>query len=84
MSKPKPLKGRCDVEGCKRRGGEKFECIACIELAAAGKLEGKAFSRKPCIDHRDAAIAAMKRHVLVKHPANILRVAVAALKGEEL
>lgn len=80
--KPQPLPGPCDVEGCRQRGGELFECQTCLDLAAAGKLTGEVFKRKPCVDHRDKALEQVRRHAVTAHPVNLLRVAAAALRGE--
>ena len=78
-----PHRGPCFVEGCEERGGQMFHCVTCEELAAKGKiLEADVFRVQYCVNHAAEAEARIKRHALIAHPYNILRVAVAALKGE--
>ena len=82
--KVKPHRGKCTAtKRCEERGGEMFHCVTCENLRDAGKLEDdKVFRIQTCVPHRDHAVVRMKRHALVAHPVNILRVTVAALKGE--
>lgn len=81
----KPHKGSCYTEGCKGRGGEKFECLTCEKLYFAGKrTKDEIFVIQACSKHRFQALADVKKHAVVKHPVNLLRVMGAALKGEDI
>lgn len=82
--KPKPHRGSCNVtKTCKQRGGEMFHCRTCEELRDAGKkTDDEVYRVQFCVGHRDKGIAKIKRHALLAHPVNILRVTVAGLKGE--
>ena len=53
------------------------ECITCEKLGKSTRI----FS---CGEHRQAGLNALRKHALVKHPANLLRVIAAGLKGEEI
>lgn len=75
--KPKPLRDKCFVDGCKRRGGEKFTCRTCEGLGRK-----KPYELAACVLHREEALAKVKKHTLVKHPVNIVRATIAGLKGE--
>lgn len=78
----KPHRGDCYAKGCEERGGEMLHCATCDALVAAGKRLEPAFTIQACIYHRFDALAKMKTHTMVGHPANIVRAVMAGLKGE--
>jgi len=53
------------------------ECLTCEKL-------GKSTRFLSCAKHRQAGMSATKKHALVKHPSNLLRVIGAGLAGEEI
>jgi hypothetical protein len=53
------------------------ECLTCI-------AQGKEMKILSCAKHRQAGLSAVKKHALVKHPSNLLRVIAAGLAGEEI
>jgi hypothetical protein len=61
-------------------------CLTCEALALAGKPakgpNGEVFRRKVCPIHRGMALEAVKKHALVAHPVNMLKMAYAVLKGD--
>lgn len=83
-AKQEPHRGDCTItKKCDQRGGEIFHCITCENLRDAGKRDAdKVYTVQTCVAHRDKAIEKIKRHALISHPVNILRVTAAALKGE--
>lgn len=64
------------VEVCNVRAVTKFECRTC---EAVGK---EIFTLHSCAYHAPELQMQIRRHALVKHPVNIVRVAAAVLKGE--
>jgi hypothetical protein len=54
------------------------ECLTCEGLGR------EVFARQACDLHDAEALAEVKRHALVAHPINILRVLVAGLRGEKI
>jgi hypothetical protein len=77
------LKLECFKKGCTEKGVGMDECLTCEQLVAAGKRT-KAFRVVSCAQHRLDGLAAVKKHALVKHPVNLLRVIAAGLKGEKI
>ena len=75
----KPHKGPCYADDCDRRGGEIFACVTCEDLGRENP-----FRLQACSLHRFDALQEVKRHAVVKHPVNLLRVMGAALKGEDI
>lgn len=71
------VKEACFEKDCKLKGVSKKECIAC-------EKRGKAHVIHHCVVHAGEAMTAIKRHVLLKHPVNMLRVVVAGLRGENI
>jgi len=72
---------RCELDAT-----SEHVCLTCEALVAAGK-KGKGpddgvFQRKVCPLHRGMALEAVKKHALVAHPVNMLKMAVAVLKGD--
>jgi hypothetical protein len=67
----------CFKKGCMGQVIAMDECLTCEGL-------GKAHRVHSCAEHRAAGVAAVKKHALVKHPANLLRVVAAGLRGEEI
>lgn len=67
----------CFKKGCTKKAIGMDECLTCEKL-------GKAHRVLSCEIHRGAGLAAVKKHSLVKHPANLLRVVAAGLKGEQI
>lgn len=81
----KRLKPRCSFEGCTRRSKQTHECLTCIRLHEEGELkEEKPMVVHSCWRHTGQVIEELKRHALIKHPSNIVRATVAALKGEDV
>ncbi len=76
--RPPKLKERCSHEGCNARAKQKHECLTCEKL---GK---EVFTIAGCREHASWALTMVKRHALVKHPVNMLRVGAAALRGEDI
>ena len=84
--------GTCDAPleeaplGCELDATSEHVCLTCEALVAAGKKgkgpDGGVFRRKVCPLHRGAALEAVKRHALSAHPVNMLKMAVAVLKGD--
>lgn len=70
--------GACFHSGCQNNGDETFHCRTCESLDKGEKT----FRIQTCFVHKADAVAKIKTHALVKHPSNILRVAVAAIKGD--
>ena len=69
---------RCDHPECNRRSRVKRECVMCEKKGT------KIHTIRACSHHVDWSLAAMKRHVLRKHPAVIPGLCFAALKGEDV
>lgn len=69
--------GYCAHANCNAYVYQKAECLTCKRL-------GKSFVKLACLHHYEAALSAVRRHALVKHPVNILRATIAGLKGENL
>lgn len=84
MKVPKPKKERfkekcswrAEDQICTVRAVTKFECRTC---EATGK---EVFTLFSCAVHSPELQGQVRRHALVKHPVNIVRVAAAVLKGE--
>ncbi len=68
---------RCDFKGCELDGRNHHACITCEKL-------GKEHKVHYCPLHRQETLGAVKRHALLKHPANLLRVVGAGLAGEDI
>ena len=84
MAKRIRLKERCSAASeCSRRAQVKHECVTCIKLKEAKKVE-TVFVVCGCRWHKPEALTIMKRHALTAHPVNLLRAGVAALKGESI
>lgn len=83
--KKRPLRIRhlCSHDGCGRRAMATRECITCEKLVEAGKRNA-VHTLHSCGLHQSEILEAMKKHVLVGHPSNIVRATVAALKGEDV
>lgn len=68
---------KCFKSGCVEKALGMDECLTCEKL-------GRSFRIISCAKHRADGLARVKKHALVKHPANLLRVVAAGLKGEEI
>ncbi len=77
------VKGPCFVKGCRRGAKVKYECRTCESLVEASKASS-VHTVKACRYHGGRGMQAIRRHALIKHPVNILRAGLAALKGEDL
>jgi hypothetical protein len=87
--------GQCDevvdINGisvrCELDAASEHLCLTCVQLEDAGKKakgeNGQVHRRKVCPVHRGAALEAVKKHALVAHPVNMLKMAVAVLRGDE-
>jgi hypothetical protein len=71
--------GTCFHNGCPLNGDETFHCSTCEELE-----KKKPYRIQTCSLHRADAVAKIKRHVLVKHPSNLLKATGAVLAGREM
>ncbi len=71
------LQLKCFKGGCAEQGLGMDECLTCEKL-------GKNFRIISCGKHRVEGLSRVKKHALTKHPANLLRVVAAGLKGEEI
>ncbi len=92
----KPHQGPCFKKGCQLNGSILHECLTCekLELEAAasrgnedevGDLDrSKLFTIQACVVHSDEGLKKVRRHALTAHPANLLRVVAAGLKGEQI
>jgi len=72
-------KGDCFHSGCPLNGDETFHCSTCEKLE-----KKKPFSIQTCFQHRADAVAKIKRHVLIKHPSNLVGAAAAVVTGRDL
>lgn len=80
-----PHKGPCFAKKCKQNGGTIHHCITCEELVRAGKLAAEdAFKVQCCAVHVHEGLKKVRRHAVTAHPANLLRVVAAGLRGEEI
>lgn len=75
------LKLECFKKGCTEKGVGMDECLTCEQLGRTGSRKFRVVS---CLAHRTEGLAAVKKHALVKHPSNLLRVIAAGLKGEQI
>lgn len=71
----------CFKKGCDKPGIGMDECLTCEQLGRTGSRKFKVVS---CEDHRMEGLGMVKKHALVKHPSNLLRVIGAGLMGEEI
>lgn len=71
------VKETCFWEHCEQKGVHKVECITC-------EAAGKAHVVFACVLHHPDALTAVKRHAVVKHPVNLLRVVAAGLRGDDI
>ena len=71
--------GPCFAEDCQNNGDQTLYCSTC-------EAKGRPSPHKiqTCSPHLHEALREMKKHVLGKHPVNILRVTAAALRGESI
>jgi hypothetical protein len=69
---------------CGEKSAAMHECLTCEKLHEENPLKHDKFAVFACHEHNAAGLAAVKKHALVKHPANLLRVVAAGLKGEEI
>lgn len=79
--KKRRLSSPCDF--CKRRAKAKHECITCDWLKKDGKTDA-IFTVHACGHHQEEGMAKIRKHALVAHPINLIRAAIAALKGEDV
>ena len=70
-------RGPCFAEGCEKNGSRTHRCVTC-------EKRGRDFSRQCCPEHNEQGLGEVRRHALVKHPANLLRVVAAGLAGEDI
>jgi len=73
-----------EKENCQNNGNRTYHCRTCEEIAGPAPDKGEVFSVQTCDEHDAEAQKKMKRHVLIKHPVNIARLTLAALKEEEI
>lgn len=71
------LRGPCYYEGCTKQGKRLHECVTC-------EKRGDVFRVQCCDEHYLAGRGVVRKHALVKHPANVLRVIAAGLRGEDI
>lgn len=84
--------GTCDATleeaplGCELDATSEHVCLTCEKLVAEGRAgkgpDGGIYRRKVCPLHRGAALEAVRKHALVAHPINILKMAVAVVRGD--
>lgn len=95
--KPRPP---CSYKDCLFKSAQTQECLTCEQLIEVGRCpackrslqagqcakcgEAKAFTVHYCALHALPVQRDMRRHVYTKHPFNIARATLAALKGEEI
>lgn len=72
---------KCFKKGCEKDGVGMDECLTCENLGRTGSRKFRIVS---CIDHRLEGMGLVKKHALVKHPSNLLRVVAAGLMGEKI
>ena len=85
----KAHRGPCFKKGCQLNGGILHECLTCENLAKAAEMAGEdhgivVFKIQCCTRHSDEGLKKVRRHALTAHPANLLRVVAAGLKGEQI
>lgn len=79
------VEGPCEHEGCTKKARGEHVCLTCEKLHEAGKLEEPEIHRKRyCASHREAMLTKVRKHAVTAHPANLLRVIAAGLKGERI
>lgn len=80
-----PEKGKIRIP-CQLEATSEHVCLTCEQLLEAGKPakgpDGQAFRHKVCLVHRGMALEAVRKHALVAHPVNLLKMVVAAVKGD--
>ena len=68
--------GTCSDPKCHARATSRHECQTCERLGL------EVFEVTPCSAHYESELQRIKRHAMVGHPVNLLRAAIAGLKGE--
>lgn len=79
-----PHQGPCFKKGCKQNGGTIHTCITCEKLASSTSQGGEVFQVQCCTVHYHDGLKKVRRHAITAHPANLLRVVAAGLRGEEI
>ncbi len=74
-------RGPCQHPDCPRKARNTSHCVTCEALKAAGK-RSDVVSVSFCLAHAEWGTTKIRRHALVKHPANLVRAGIASLKGE--
>lgn len=77
-----PHQGPCFRKGCKLNGGAIHTCITCEKIKEAQPHE--VFQIQCCRVHYYDGLKKVRRHAVTAHPANLLRVVAAGLRGEEI
>ena len=79
VERPPPAGGwpPCYADGCSADGKNTHACLTCEKL-------GKSTEIHYCPAHRETGLGQIKKHALVRHPANLLRVIGAGLAGEDI
>lgn len=78
-------KGPCFFPGCTTNGGTIHHCVTCEKLAEVRSIPPSVVVRiQTCRKHNALAVKKIRKHALVAHPMNMLRVVVAGLKGEDI
>lgn len=73
----------CAQKGCHNRAMQVGHCRTCEAQVELGERDAADVYRLPfCHEHRDWGITAVRRHAMLKHPANIGRAVLAGLRGE--
>ena len=72
---------------CQNNGNRTYHCMTCEAVAkekCADPDMSKVFKVQTCDEHDALAQKTIKRHAIVKHPSNLLKLTLAALRGEEI
>lgn len=74
----------CFANGCTKVGKNSHTCLTCERLAATTQPDREVKVIHYCPDHRELGVTQIRKHALLKHPANVLRVVAAGLAGEDI
>lgn len=82
----KTHRGPCFKKGCALNGGILHECLTCEKLSETSQVAHgepiEVFKVQACTVHSDEGLKRVRRHAVTAHPANLLGVIAAGLKGE--
>lgn len=74
------VEGTCSFKNCNERVRAELHCRTCDALHDE-KPKKPRFSVKTCREHSEWATAKIKKHTLARHPSNLARATLHALKG---